>query len=126
MTDGTEYGRASGKQAQKKRKRAFQRNRTTAHQSKREEFGYEFQEYIFMLVTEENDKIFGGGMDEGRDVNSNMTVYVRIITSKTISIKCDRRHTIARIMDEVERQTLIPKDFHDLANQGGSTWTRKL
>ena len=60
-----------------------------------------------MLATEENDKIFGGSMAKDRDVNSYMTIYVRIISDKTLSIKCDRRQTIARILDEVERKTTI-------------------
>ena len=57
-------------------------------------------------------------MDKDRDVNSYITVHARKISGKTISIKCDRRQTIARIMDEVERKTMIPKDLQDLANQG--------
>ena len=63
----------------------------TAHQSKSEEVGYEFQEYIFTLAAEENRKIFDEGMIKDRVENLNMSVYVRTISGKTFSIKCDRR-----------------------------------
>ena len=118
----TEYGRAGGR-LKKKTKHVIQWNRTTAHQSSREEIGYEFQEFqefqdcIFMQATQENDEIFGGGMNKDRDVNFYMTVHVRTISGKTTSIKCDKRQIIAGIMDEVERKTMIPKDFHHFANQ---------
>ena len=85
----------------------------------------EFQVYIFMLATEENDKIFGGGMAKDRDVNSYMTIYVRIISGKTLSIKCDRRQTIARILDDVERKTTIQQHVFYLANQGKALSDKK-
>ena len=90
----------------------------TAHQSKRDEDGYEFQEYIFTIATEENCKIFGGGMIKDRVENPYMTVYVRTNSGKTISIKCDSRQNATRIMEMVERKTLIPRDQLYLVNQG--------
>ena len=42
-----------------------------------------------------------------------MTVHVRTISGKTISIKCDKRQSITRIKDE-----MIPKDLQHLVNQG--------
>ena len=41
----------------------------TAHQSKRDEDGYELQEHIFTIATKENCKIFGGGMIKDRVEN---------------------------------------------------------
>ena len=63
----------------------------TAHQSKRNEDGYEFQEDIFTIAIEENCKIFAGGMIKDLVENPNVTVYARTNSGKTISIKCDRR-----------------------------------
>ena len=37
---------------------------------------------------------------------------------KTISIKCDRRQNATRIMEIVQRKTLIPRDQLYLVNQG--------
>ena len=81
----------------------------TAHQSEREVVGYELQEYIFTLATEENRKIFDEGMIKDRVENLNISVYL------TISIKCDSRQNATRIM---ERKTLIPRDQLYLLNEG--------
>ena len=78
-----------------------------------------------MLATEENDKIFGGGMNKDRDVNFYMTVHVRKNSGKTTSIKGGRRQDIARIMDVVERKTMILKNLHHLANQGKALSDKK-
>ena len=51
------------------RARKNQWHALTTHQSKREEVGYQFQEYIFALATEENCKIFDGGMIKDRVEN---------------------------------------------------------
>ena len=90
----------------------------TVHQSKREEVGCEFQEYMLTLATEENRKIFDDGMIKDRVEYLNMSVYVRTVNEKTISIKCDRGQNATRIMEIVERKTLIPRDQLYLANQG--------
>ena len=54
-----------------------------------------------------------------------MTVYVRTISGKTISIKCDKRQGITRIKDEIERRTKIPKALQHLVNQGTTVSERK-
>ena len=43
-----------------------------------------------------------------------MTVYVKMIYAKTISIKCDRNMTAAVISDEVEGRSSIPRDMKNL------------
>ena len=48
----------------------------------------------------------------------NMTVYVRTINGKTISIKYDRQQKAATILETVERKTLITRDVMYLVNQG--------
>ena len=55
-----------------------------------------------MLAVEENGKISDEGKNKDREVNFYMTVYVKTINGKTVSIKCDRRQSIVRIMDDVE------------------------
>ena len=100
------------------RMRRDQWQAVTVHQSKKEEDGYEFQEYIFTIATEENCKIFGGGRIKDRVENPNMTEHVRTKSGKTISIDCDRRQNATRIMETVERKTLILKDQLYLANPG--------
>ena len=47
-----------------------------------------------------------------------MSVYVKTISGKTISFKCDRRQNAKRIMEIVERKTSIPRDQIYLVNQG--------
>ena len=47
----------------------------------------EFLEYIFTLNIEENRKIFNEGVNKNRTEFPNMTVHVRTINGKTISVK---------------------------------------
>ena len=47
-----------------------------------------------------------------------MTVYARTNSGKTNSIKCDKRQSITRTKDEIERKIQIPKDIQYLSNQG--------
>ena len=47
-----------------------------------------------------------------------MTVYVRTINGKTISIKWDRQQKTARILETVETKTSIPRDMMYLVSQG--------
>ena len=47
-----------------------------------------------------------------------MTVYVKTIYGKTISIKCERNMTAAVISYEVERWSSIPKDMTYLVHKG--------
>ena len=49
-----------------------------------------------------------------------MTVYVRTISGKTISVTCDKRQGTTRIKDESERRTKIPKALQHLVNQGST------
>ena len=59
--------------------------------------------------TEENDDM----LEE-----NHMTVYVKMIIGKTISIKYHRNMTAAVISDEVERRSLIPRDMIRLVRKG--------
>ena len=47
-----------------------------------------------------------------------MTVYVKMIYEKTISIKCDRNLTAVVISDEVERRSSIPRDMIRMVHKG--------
>ena len=47
-----------------------------------------------------------------------MTVYVKMICEKTISIKCDRNWSAAVILDEVERRSSITRDMIRLVYKG--------
>ena len=49
-----------------------------------------------------------------------MTVYVKMIYEKTISIKCDRNMTAAVTSDEVDRRSLISRDMIRLVHKGKS------
>ena len=71
---------------------------------------YEFQDYILALATEENCKVLAEGMIKDRVKKPDMSVYVRTISGKTISVTCDRRQNAKRIMEIVERKTSIPRD----------------
>ena len=59
--------------------------------------------------TEENDDM----LEE-----NHMTVYVKIINGKTISITCHRNITAPVISDKVERRSLIPRDMIRLVHKG--------
>ena len=47
-----------------------------------------------------------------------MTIYVKTINGKTISIKCEGKMTAALISDEVERRSSIPRDMTYLVHRG--------
>ena len=47
-----------------------------------------------------------------------MTIYVKMINGKTISIKCEGKQTATVISDEVERRSLIPRDMTYLVHKG--------
>ena len=59
--------------------------------------------------TEENDDM----LEE-----NYMTVQVKMINEKTISIKCRRNKSAAVISDEVERRSSIPRDTIRLVHKG--------
>ena len=86
----------------------------------------EFLEYIFTLNIEENGKISNEGMNKNRTQYTNMTVYVRTINGKTISIKCDRQQKAARLLEIAERKTSIPRGMMYLVNQGKVLNDRKI
>ena len=48
-------------------------------------------------------------MNEANEKLFYMTVYVRTLSGKTLSIKCDKKQGLTRIKDEIERRTKIPK-----------------
>ena len=76
----------------------------TAHQSIKE---YEFDDYIFAFATEISGKTTIELEDELEE--NCMTVFVRTINGKTISIKCDRKQDAATVSEKVERKTSIPR-----------------
>ena len=59
--------------------------------------------------TEENDDVFE---------ENYMTVYVKTINGKTMSIRYYKNMTAAVILEEVERRTLIPRDMIRLVHKG--------
>ena len=77
-----------------------------------------------MHLVADNYTISNEGANEVNEKLSHVTVYVRTISGKTISIKCDRRRSITRIKDEIERRTKIPKALQHLVNRG-KTLNRK-
>ena len=47
-----------------------------------------------------------------------MTIYVKTINGKTISLKCKGKMTAAVISEEVERRSLIPRDMTYVVHKG--------
>ena len=86
----------------------------------------EFLEYIFTLNIEENCKISNEGMNKNRTEYTSMTVYVRTINGKTISIKCERQQKAGRLLGIAERKTSIPRGMTYFANQGKVLYDRKI
>ena len=64
-------------------------------------------------------------MNDVSEKLSYMTVYVRTISGKTISMRCDRRQSITRIKDEIERKTKIPKALQHLSKKAKTLIERK-
>ena len=100
--------------ARSKPKHEETRTQTQAHQPK----SYELYDYLFKNIIEENCVICNEGMNDVNEKLSYMTVYMRTISGKTISFRCDRRQSITGIKDEMERKTKIPKALQHLSNQG--------
>ena len=74
-----------------------------AHQSKKnyecDDNTFEFEnDYIFVFANEVSEKT-------NALAENYMTVYVKTINGKTISIKCDQKQKAATILDEVERRS---------------------
>ena len=54
-----------------------------------------------------------------------ITIYVKTINGKTISIKCEGKMTAAVISDEVERRSSIPRDMTYLVHKGKAMSEKK-
>ena len=73
-------------------------------------------DYIFEFATEVNEE----NTNENDDLleETYMTIYVKMINGKTISIQCEGKQTAAVISDKVERRSLIPRDMTYLVHKG--------
>ena len=73
-------------------------------------------DYIFEFANEENEE----NTKESDDLpeETYMTIYVKTINGKTISIKCAGQLTAAVISEEVGRRSLIPRDMTYLMHKG--------
>ena len=92
-----------------------------AHQSNENvmcgDYTTEFEnDHIFEFANEENEEN-SKVIDDLPDENY-MTIYVKTINGKTISIKSEGKMTAAVISDEVERRSLIPRDMTYLVHKG--------
>ena len=70
-------------------------------------------------------RIYDEGMNGVNEKLHYVTVYVRTISGETISTRCNRRQSITRIKDEIERKTKIPEALQHLSNQGKILSERK-
>ena len=84
------------------------------HQSMRK---YEFDDYIFALTTEMNGKTTTELELEDEAEEDSMTVYLKTISGKTISIKCDKKQK-ADTVSENGMNTSIPRGITHFAHQG--------
>ena len=108
-------------QTQSKPKREETRTQTQAHHPK----SYELHDYLFKYIDVQNNMMYNDGVNDVDEKLSYITVHVRTISGKTISIRCDRRQSMTRIKDEIERKTKIPKASQHLSNQGKTLSERK-
>ena len=74
-------------------------------------------DHIFEFSNEENEEN-SKVIDDLPDDENYMTIYVKTINGKTISIKCEGKMTAAVISEEVERRSLIPRDMTYLVHKG--------
>ena len=76
---------------------------------------HEFDVCTFAPATE----VTGKSIFELEDVieENSMTIYVRTISGKTISIKCDKKQKAATMMEKVERRSSIPRGMMYLAHR---------
>ena len=79
---------------------------------------YEFDDCIFAFTIEMNGKIIAEVELEVKREESSMTVYVKTINGKTISIKCDKKQEVDTVSEKVEMKTSIPRGFTYLVHQG--------
>ena len=92
-----------------------------AHQSNKnyecDDYIFEFEnDYIFVFATEVSEQTTIE-LDDALEENC-MTVHVKTINGKTISIKCDKKQKAATASDEVERTSSILRGMTYLAHQG--------
>ena len=72
-------------------------------------------DHIFEFANEENEEN-SKVIDDLPDEN-NMTIHVKTINVKTISIQCEGKMTAAVISEEVEIRSLIPRDMTYLVHK---------
>ena len=82
-----------------------------------EDYTFEFEnDYIFVFANEVSEKTTIE-LDNVLEENY-MTVYVKKMNGKTISIKCDKKQKAATKSDEVERRSSIPRGMRHLVHHG--------
>ena len=69
-------------------------------------------------TTEINEKITTELELEDEHEENSMTVYVKTISGKTISITCDKRQKEDTVSEKVEMKTSIPRGITYLVHQG--------
>ena len=71
---------------------------------------------MFEFATEVNKE----NTNENEDLpeETYMTIYVKMINGKTISIKCEGEQIAAVISDEVQRTSWTPRDMTYLVHKG--------
>ena len=99
-----------------------------AHQSNKnyeyDDYTFEFEnDYIFVFANEVSEKTTIE-LDNALEENY-ITVYVKTINGKTISIKCDKQQIAATISDEVERRSSIPRGMTYLRDERKENNRRK-
>ena len=81
------------------------------------EYTTEFEsDHIFEFANEENEETSKVNHDLPEE--TYMTIYVKTVNGKTISIKCEGMMTTAVISEEVERISSIPRDMTHLVHRG--------
>ena len=93
----------------------------TAHQSKKnnecDDNTFEFENGLIFVFANEVSEKTTTELDNALEENY-MTVYVKTINGKTISIKCDKKQKAATISDDVERRSLIPRGMTYFVHHG--------
>ena len=79
---------------------------------------YEFDDYDLAPTTETSGKITTELEHEDELEENNMTVYVKTISGKTISTKCDKKQKADRVSKKVEMKTSTPQSTIYLFHQG--------
>ena len=88
-----------------------------AHQpTKQEDEPDEFQKYLDKINTEEFCANTTGGMHEWTE-QTDLVVYLKTISGKTISVTGDTRQTTKEIKDDIERRTKVLRKQQCLVSQ---------